>query len=527
MFIAVLCASHSASASRFLSDGLIYHILSEEDRRVEVTYYTYDYSSGQAYENKNYVSGDIEIPRKVIINSKTYTVTSIGFSAFWGCDGLTSVTIPNSVTFIGDEAFYGCSRLRSIMIPNSVTSIGDEAFDSCDNLTSVTIPNSVTSIGDNAFRFCRRLENINVDSGNTNYSSIDGILYNKDATSLIKCPTAKNNVKIPNSVISIEDYAFYYCGNLTSVTIPNSVTSIGGHALRGCDNLTSVTVPNSVTSIGDYAFSYCSGLTSVTIPNSVTSIGDYAFSYCSNLTSMTIPNSVTSIGNYAFDSCDNLTSVTIPNSVTSIGSYAFGNCNSLTSVTIPNSVTSIGYGAFWQCARLTSVTIPNSVTSIGDKAFWNCYRLTSVTIPNSVTSIGDYAFDSCDNLEAIYMQCEVPIKCSPGFDDKILKKTILYVPTGKMTEYEKVDPWRNFWNIEEMDFSGVVDGIDEAEEYGALHISVNNGVLTIDGIDSQEGVTVYDVQGHIFYNGISHTIDKLPSGLYIVTAGSRTIKISI
>ena len=295
-----------------------------DDGTVEITDYSGDASV-------------LEIPNK--INGKTVKI--IGDSAFWNCESLTSVIIPNSVTSIGDGAFWSCESLTSITIPDSVTSIGDYAFEFCESLTSITIPNSVTRIGDRAFLFCE---------------------------------------------------------SLTSIAIPNSVTSIGYAAFENCWDLTSITIPNSVISIGDGALGFCYNLTSITIGNSVTSIGCGAFESCWSLTSITIPNSVTSIESGAFYSCRSLTSIAIPNSVTSIGGWAFVECYSLTSVTIPNSVASIGVGAFDSCSSLTSVTIPNSVTSIGDDAFKYCESLTSITIPDSVESIGDSAFDDCDSL---------------------------------------------------------------------------------------------------------------------------------
>ena len=435
-----------ASSYDFKVDVLFYNILSKEDRTVEVTYKDF---------NVPYVSGDLELPKKVIYKSKTYTVISIGNAAFRDCS-LTSVTIPNSVTSIGNYAFADCSRLTSVTIPNSVTSIGNGVFMGCSSLTSVTIPNSVTSIGNDVFERCRGLENIYVEPENTNYASIDGILYSRDATILIKVPAKKINVTIPNSVTSIGDFAFELCRGLTSVTIPNSVTSIGNGVFKGCSSLTSVTIPNSVTSIGDSAFEGCSGLTSVTIPNSVTSIGYSAFEYCSGL---------------------------------------------------------------------TSVTIPNSVTFIHPNAFKGCSGLTSVTIPNSVTIIGYDAFNNCDNLKSIYMQCKVPLECGSIFDDNTLKEAILYVPKGTKTAYEKVDPWRNFWNIEEMDFSGV-DGI-EADDTTGLRLVVNNGSLMIDGLDDNQSIVVYDVQGRVVYRGMNRIIENIASGLYIVKVGSQSAKIAI
>ena len=366
------------------------------------------------------------------------SVTSIGYGAFNGCTSLTSITIPNGVTSIGGSAFEGtalldkqttpvkyadswvvncdsdvenviiksgtkgiansafswCSSLKSITIPDSVTSIGYNAFFNCTSLKSITIPDSVTSIGESAFDSCSNLTAIDVEVGNNNYTSVNGVLFNKGKTELICYPAGKTDksYNIPNSVTSIDYQAFTYCTSLKSITIPDSVTSIGEFAFENCKSLTSITIPNSATEIGFGAFSGCASLISITIPNSVTSIGNVAFSDCTSLTSITIPNSVTEIGSSAFSRCTSLTSITIPDSVTSIGDWAFSGCTSLTSITIPDSVTWIGDWAFSGCTNLKSITIPNSVTSIGYLAFGGCTSLTSITIPNGVTSIGEYTF---------------------------------------------------------------------------------------------------------------------------------------
>ena len=240
----------------------------------------------------------------------------LGDDAFYGCSGLTSLTIPSSVTWIGGEAFRGCSGLTSLTIPSGVTWIGYGAFEGCSGLTSLTIPSGVTSI----------------------------------------------------------DYqTFYGCSSLTSLTIPSSVTSIGESAFSGCSGLTSLTIPSGVTSIGESAFSDCNGLTSLTIPSGVTSIGDWAFTSCSGLTSLTLPSSVTSIGNDAFLGCSGLTSLTLPSSVTSIGNHAFDGCSGLTSLTIPSSVTSIGRYAFANCSVLTSIYVyPENLPELGTHIFTGC-----------------------------------------------------------------------------------------------------------------------------------------------------------
>ena len=212
----------------------------------------------------------------------------------------------------------------------------------------------------------------------------------------------------------------------------------------------------TVTSIGEKAFYYCDGLTSITIPNSVTSIGNYAFYNCSGLSSLTIPNSVTSIGDYAFYRCTGLTSVTIPNRVTSIENSAFRSCFGLTSVTIPNNVTSIGDNAFFRCEGLTSVVIPNSVTSIGDDAFALCISMEELYIGSSIESIGDNAFAFCDKIKEIKIALERPFAASTNiFSSTVYDNAVLYIPNGAKSRYEKREPWNLFFDIVEMDFTGI------------------------------------------------------------------------
>ena len=296
-------------------------------------------------------------------------------------------------------------KAEKLTIPNmlngkKVTSIDNRAFYLCNSLISIIIPDSVEKISVNPFAYCRTLKSIFVSSEHPYFFAIDGVLFRKADSCLISYPKGREytTYNIPQGITAIESSAFFCCDSLISVAIPDSVISIRDSAFSCCKSLTSITIPDSVTSIGDETFSSCVSLTSVTIPDSVTSIGDSAFSSCVSLTSVTIPDSVTSIGNIAFSFCTSLTSITIPDSVTSIGDGAFYACYSLTSITIPDSVTSIGDWAFSSCTSLTSITIPDSVTFIGDSAFDFCESLTSVSIPDSVTFIGDNAFSGCPNL---------------------------------------------------------------------------------------------------------------------------------
>ena len=207
-------------------------------------------------------------------------VNEIGERAFYDCTSLKSITIPDGVTSIPMDTFNGCTSLTNITIPDSVTSI-DCAFNGCTSLTSITIPDSVTEIGFSAFFGCTSLTAINVATGNQNYVSVNGVLYNKDKTTIMRYPAGKKDktYSILDGVTSIDYYAFSGCTSLTSITIPYGVTSIPMDTFNGCTSLTSITIPNSVTYIGSFAFCDCTSLTSITIPDSVTGIGNRVFGY--------------------------------------------------------------------------------------------------------------------------------------------------------------------------------------------------------------------------------------------------------
>ena len=240
----------------------IYYNLDDNTMTAEVTYGDTKYSS--------YYSGNVVIPTTISYGNG-YRVTSVGECAFYGCSGLTSVTIPNSVTSIGDYAFRDCSGLTSVTIPNSVTSIGGYTFYGCSGLTSVTIPNSVTSIG---------------------------------------------------------DWAFRNCSGLTSVSIPNSVTSMGGSAFYGCSGLTSITIPYGITTIYESTFEDCSRIEYLKLPETLTIIKQSAFKGCRGLKSVTIPASVEFIYQEAFANCTGLESVkTLPETPPFLYESSFSNYN--------------------------------------------------------------------------------------------------------------------------------------------------------------------------------------------------------
>lgn len=321
---------------------------------------------------------NVNIPS--VIDGKTVTEicdVNTDNPAFYGKSNITSVVIPNTITSIGKGAFANCSNLSSITIGNSVRTIGDNAFQNCA-ITELRIPASVNSLSVSVFLGCSKLSKIEVDGANANYSSQDGILFNKDKSTLIKYPSARPN---------------------TNYTIPSSVKTLGDESFRDNKTLTSITVPNTVNTVKDWVFHNCTGLKTVLMPASITKLGYGTFQSCTNLTSATISCNVEKLPYLMFANCTNLTSVDLSNcKAKSTDSRNFYYCNNLTSVKLPNNLEILTDYTFSYCNKISNLSIPSTVVRIGGDFNFESPNLRNFNVPNGLISDGEGGFIKAVNV---------------------------------------------------------------------------------------------------------------------------------
>ncbi len=394
------------------------------------------------------------------ISSLPNGVISIGNSAFQNCDRIETISLPNSVTTIGSYAFSE-SGLTSISLPENFNEIGYHAFSDCDNLTAVTISARLASynssyrifeaspiknmvidmttvpsgllkgcdelttikITSNVLRIeenfndCINLTNIEVDDANPAFSSLDGALFNKDQTKLIRCPAGKSEFIIPSTVTEIASSAFYNCSKLSEIIIPSTVTKIGASV-----------------------FANCTQLQTINIPDSVIEIGSSAFKGCSNLNSVTLPSKLESLSHNLFLDCTSLMTVAIPETVSYIESSAFEGCSKLESIALPNGLTDIGVELFLRCASLKTINIPDKINYIPPSTFEDCSSLETVRLPASIKRINAAAFKGCSNLQQVIFagtkaQWDA-ISIADENEELTLKASILYGGQVPVNGYE-------------------------------------------------------------------------------------------
>jgi hypothetical protein len=429
------------------------------------------------------------------------SVLSIGHYAFRGCTSLTKANIPSGITTIEEGTFYSCQSLQSITIPSSVTTLGDVAFAYCHELNTVVIPISITTIGTGCFAGCSGLKEIQVESANSNYQSVDGILFNKDQTTLLCYPSGKEDKQyaVPNTVTTIDANAFSGNDILQTIQIPTATSRIGGMGKIFCNcyqlEAIHVAADNEHYQSEDGVL-FDKGLKTL-----------YVYPQGKTWTEYTIPSSVTSIEEYTFYRNIYLESIKIPASVTTIGRFAFAHCQ-LNNVELPKALITIGSYAFSGCRLLSRIEIPASVTTIGEWAFYGCNNVQSIEISKSVTTIGDRAFDYCDSLTSVVCYATDPIAAdvqNSPFYTQAYNRATLYVPEEAITAYRTTSYcWSNFQNIKPL------------SEYTSLQTVPLSG-------EASESAVIYDLKGVRVDGDTEH----LAPGFYLVRQGDKSRKILV
>ena len=409
-------------------------------------------------------------------------ITFIGSSAFHGCLSLQDITLPrnlekmqamafayctvltsvfcsDSLAYIDAGTFKGCTSLKKVTLPGNLDRIGLSAFRDCKELSSIALSEHIKVIEHAAFEGCEKLDYIYIPASVEKIGvGGDGTLAFDEATTLIgpenSCAEkyAKQYNLQYNVPISQEDnfqvrinadgnaVITKYLGSEAVCNVPEimagrKVVAIGANAFGNCTDLRYVLLPDTIKTIENYAFSDCASLVAVSLPKSLISIGNCSFVNCTALTNLSFPDTLTEIGSLAFGSCSSLQHVILPKGIKEIAESAFAGCANLVSVTCQDSLTIIGYKAFDGCVSLKNLTLSKNLEEIGWAAFRDCRQLNSLALPDRLSTIEYAAFDGCPNLKYLYVPDSVE-KIGVGADGTLAfeSETTLICPEGSCAE---------------------------------------------------------------------------------------------
>ena len=400
----------------------------------------------------------------------------------WGKVPDKELVIPSSIEYQGKkytvkkiDCFQYC-KIESVKIPSSVTEIGESAFAHCASLSAFTVPSQIRTIGVCAFEGCKNLQEIKVDPSNQFFTSVDGVLYDKQKTKLLASPGGKTNCNILSGVKTI-GFAAFRDSKLESVIVPRSVNTIESSAFWGCKQMKSIDIPTSVTTISDYVFAF-SGIEKIVIPSSINTIPKHAFSSCKNLKEISIPQSINRIEDEALRDCcikilnipasvqyisedtgtlniDSLQAINVETGNTKYSSVDGVLYNKSKSVLlrvpklkqgefiIPPSVKDIAKGAFYYCKDISSVIVPQGVTTIGEWAFCNT-GIAEMNVPSTIKSISRYSFWGCSKLNKLSLPSSILGSLKKGtfnYGCYGLKVITVRYPNGQTKELN-ADKWK-------------------------------------------------------------------------------------
>lgn len=500
----------------FYVDGYRYAVTDESKKEVQLIRL-----KGSDVKYSNRYEGTVKIPSTVDGGGgKVYTVTSIGPSTFFA-QTISSLTIPETIRSIERAAFAYCDGMKEIHIPDSVEEIGERAFAFCNSALSLYIGKKVAKVGADAFEDCYYLQKIEVGDGNPIYSVRDGILYNKDQSELLKCPS--------------------YRKEFTELTLPSTVKRIAKGALEYCFYISKITLNDGLEGIYKRAFNQNYALTSLNIPASVKYIADGSvLANTKKLTTLTVDagnKHYKARQNMLYDiTGDTLIShpagltdslmVKVPDGVKVIGSSAFEFCRTVRAIQLPKSVETLGGAAFSECG-FKEFYVPEKVKSLPYALFTGCEELTYLYLGDAIASVSGLVFQGCKSLKLLQIRTVVPPVMEVDsdedpytIDDDVKKKARLEVPSAAVNAYKAAPEWKEFTNI--------------SDKLAAQEIAVSSDCLSVRAgelvvaADEVLPIVVYDFSGQVLAKTRARAWSvRLPAGNYVVVLGTQAHRVHI